>query len=355
MIKRLDSNHPSFGSEDCVELTVNVGVIGLGKMGILHSGILNSLPDARVGALCDKDSLLISAAKAVLPQTIAFYKDHNRMLENERLDAVFVTTPISTHVPIVVDLVRANKEVNLFVEKPLAASSEQARTACEAVKSLRGVHMVGFQRRFSPIFQKAKELIEAKAIGDLIFFRAYCFSSDVLRVGHSWRLRSGAGGVLLDLAPHVLDLLLWFFGEPVVRAAVRRRAYSTEVDDYVHAMLSFQAGLEGHMDVCWSTCGFRLPEMSIEVYGRNGVLTVSDDFVKVRVEKGGSYGIGKSETYYKQSFDSSVPFLLADPEFTKEDTTFLSAIHHQRMPDLNFFEAARVNAIVDLIGNMSAN
>ena len=66
--------------------------------------------------------------------------------------------------------------------------------------------MVGFQKRFSPVFQKAKELILQDVLGSPIFFRAYCLSSDVLREGSAWRSRRGSGGVLLDLAPHLLDL-----------------------------------------------------------------------------------------------------------------------------------------------------
>jgi len=318
-------------------------------MGILHAGILNSLPDACVTAICEKDSFLIRAARSLLPKTIAFYKDPAKMVANEELGAVFITTPIRTHVQLITELARTSKDLSLFVEKPLAASYEEARIACETANGLRGIHMVGFQKRFSPIFQKAREFIQNGSLGDLIFFRAYSFSSDVLREGGSWRFRSGSGGVLLDLAPHVLDLMLWLFGEPAVVAALEKRVYSSEVDDYVHAVLSFKTGLKGHVDACWSIRSFRLPEVSIEVHGKNGMLRVTDDFLKVRIDGGGAAAVAGTQTFNKQSFDSSVPFLLADPEFTKEDEAFLLAVRESRIPDLNFFEAAKVNAIIDQI------
>ena len=325
----------------------NIGIVGLGKMGILHAGIVNSMPDAQVKAICEKDSLLARLAKSFLPKTITLYDDHLKMLNNEQLDSVFITTPIGTHVPIALDLLRANKDLSLFVEKPLASSAEQARMACGAVSKSSGVHMVGFQKRFSPVFQRAKEFIENGSIGELMFFRAYSFSSDVLREGGSWRLRGGTGGVLLDLAPHLVDILLWFFGEPDFVSAVKRRLYSSEVDDYFHAIMSFKSGLKGHMDTCWSMRGFRLPELSIEIHGKKGNLTVTDDFVRLETEIESDLESAVTQAYYKQSFDTSVSFLLADPEYTKEDEAFLRAENQPTSPKSDFFEAAKVNGLID--------
>lgn len=327
----------------------NIGIVGLGKMGILHGGILNSMPDAKVKAICEKDSVLTRLARNLLPKTITLYDDHLKMFDKEQLDAVFITTPISTHVPIALDLLRANKDLSLFVEKPLASSADQAKMACEAVSKSNGIYMVGFQKRFSPVFQRAKEFIENDSIGDLMFFKAYSFSSDVLHEGGSWRLRSGTGGVLLDLAPHLVDILLWFFGDPDSVSAVKRRLYSSEVDDYVHAVMSFKSGLKGHMDTCWSIRSYRLPELSIEIHGKKGTLTVTDDFVKLETEIENDLDSALAQLYYKQSFDTSASFLLADPEYTKEDEAFLRAENQPRSPKSDFFEAAKVNGLIDRI------
>lgn len=325
----------------------NIGIVGLGKMGILHAGIVNSMPDAKVIAICEKDSLIARLAKNFLPKAITLYDDPLKMLDNEQLDAVFITTPIGTHVPIALDLVRANEELSLFVEKPLASSADQAKMACEAVSKSNGIYMVGFQKRFSPVFQRAKEFIENDSIGDLMFFKAYSFSSDVLHEGGSWRLRSGMGGVLLDLAPHLVDILLWFFGEPDSVSAVKRRLYSSEVDDYVHAVMSFKSGLKGHMDTCWSIRSYRLPELSIEIHGKKGTLTVTDDFVKHESEIESDLDSALAQVYYKQSFNTSASFLLADPEYTKEDEAFLRAENQPTSPKSDFFEAAKVNGTID--------
>jgi predicted dehydrogenase len=327
--------------------TANVGVVGLGKMGLLHTGIISSIPGVSVTAVSEKETFLIAAARALLPKRIAVYKDYQKMVSEEQLDAVFITTPIGTHVEVVNDLLKLNKDLSLFVEKPLGASYDQAKNACEVAARSRGVYMVGFQKRYSPVFQKAKQLIEQNLQGTPIFYRAYCYSSDVLREGHAWRFHKSTGGVLLDLAPHLLDLLIWFFGEPTTTLAVKKRVYSSEVDDYVHAIMSYESGLQGHIDACWSISNFRLPEFSIQIHGKNGILTVTDDYVKFSPGRGsGNMG---GQTYYKQSFNTSPSFLLADADYTMEDISFLNSIGTQTNPDPDFAQAAKVNALIDRI------
>lgn len=318
---------------------MDVGVVGLGKMGILHCGIVNSLPGAHVQAICEKDGHLLKAGQELLPKSVAFYSDVKKMVEQEHLDAVYVTTPINTHLPLILELVNGNPRLSIFVEKPLASSGELAQKACEAVQNLNGVYMVGFQKRFSPVFRRAREVIVEGTLGDLMFFRSSIFSSDVLRQGTTWRFTKGSGGVLLDLAPHLLDMLLWFFGEPKKLKALTRRIYSTEVDDYVHTALEYESGLEGYFDACWTLKEYRLPELMIEVYGKRGVLTVTDDFIRCTTGN-------NQEIQYKSSFKDPVPFLLVDPEFTKESETFLACAEQKTTPDSNFVEAAKVNRMI---------
>jgi len=325
----------------------DIGIIGLGKMGVLHGGIVNALPNCRVKAVCEKEKFVVKMAQKVLPKEVSFYEDCTSMIENETLEAAFITTSIKQHVPVIVELAEANAHVSLFVEKPLAESANSARLACEAAAKLRGVHMVGFQKRYSPIYQHAKKLIEDEAIGDLMFFRAHSYSSDVLREGKSWRFKEGSGGVLLDLAPHLLDLLVWFFGDIESISAIRRSLYSKEVEDYAHATFVFKSTLTGQMDACWSVRGFRLPEILIEIYGKNGNIILNDDTIKVELEE--SSGNRESQVLHKQSFDNSVPFLLDQPEYTKEDMSFLDCSSRGSTPVPDFFEAAKVNTLIERI------
>ena len=326
---------------------MKISVVGLGKMGLLHAAIVNSLPDVSVTSVCEKDLFLSVAAKAVLPKSVTVYRDVKQMVSEEQPDAVFVTTPTDTHVSIIDDLLKTRMNLSVFVEKPLAASHEQARIVCEATKGLPGVHMVGFQKRFSPVFQKAQELLK-NVLEEPIFFRAYCLSSDVLREGSAWRSKRGSGGVLLDSAPHLLDIVIWFFGEPESVIAVKKHVYSHQVEDYVHAILSFQSGLQGHIDACWSVTNYRLPEFLLEIHGKNGMLTVTDDFVHFAPGKQ-TDGNAEGRVYHRQSFPTSTPFLLTDPEYSLEDVAFIDAVRTQTTPEVDFVQAAKVNALIDRI------
>jgi predicted dehydrogenase len=316
-------------------------------MGLLHAGIANSFADAKVTSVCERDLFLSTVAKAFLPKSIVVYRDYEKMISEQEPDGVFVTTPTDTHVPIVNDLFHQGSDLSVFVEKPLAVSYEEAKEACEAAKRSRGVNMVGFQRRYSQTFRKAKDLLSENAVGEPIFFKASMLSSDVLREGSGWRFKKKAGGVLLDSAPHLLDTLIWFFGEPNSVRATKKQIYSRGVEDYVHAALSYASGLQGHIDVCWSVANYRLPELSIELYGKDGILSVCDDFINVTSNK--QMGVGSGMRLYKQSFNVSTPFLLTDPEYALEDAAFLESVRSRQTPHASFAQAAKVNALIDRI------
>ena len=80
---------------------MNVGIVGLGKMGLLHAGVLNTLDDVQIVSVAEKDSLVTKHLKSVLPE-INVYKDLEHMLDTEHLDLVYITTPVSSHLPLTI-------------------------------------------------------------------------------------------------------------------------------------------------------------------------------------------------------------------------------------------------------------
>src|SRR5215831_16702196 len=82
-----------------VKSTLNVGIVGLGKMGLLHTGILNSVDNVKIIAISEKEKLIAKYLKNSLPY-VKVYEDYERMLETEILDLVYITTPIASHFPI---------------------------------------------------------------------------------------------------------------------------------------------------------------------------------------------------------------------------------------------------------------
>ena len=102
---------------------------------------------------------------------------------------------------------------NIFVEKTLASSYDQAKELCEIAKKIGGMTMVGYMKRFSVVFGKAKQLLTQGIFGEPSSFKAYAFSSDFL--GSTKESTSSAlrGGALRDIGCHVIDLALWLFGD----------------------------------------------------------------------------------------------------------------------------------------------
>jgi predicted dehydrogenase len=346
------SNNPQRSkdwSDGKVARILNIGIVGFGKMGILHAGILNALPNSKVTAICETQKMLTRMARKILP-TISFYGDVEEMVREERLDAIIIASPIHVHVPIIRAVLECGNGIGLFTEKPLASSGPEALEIAEAVAKRRVVNMVGFQKRFSPVFQYAKRLLESRAIGDVRLFRGYSYVSDIFRQGSGWRFKKGTGGALLELGPHLLDLVLWYFGEPESISAFERSLYSAEVEDYVHAIVGFHSGLVGALDMSWSVRNYRLTETLIEVQGTHGWLVVTDDYVRVQTDKS-SKGVVKPgvQTHWKPALNASVDFLLADPEFTSEDKHFLDAVRAHGQAEPNFHAAAKVNRFIDLI------
>jgi len=332
---------------------VNIGIVGLGKMGILHAGILNALPGCKLVAITEKEGLLVRFAKKLLPD-MKFYSNVTKMLAKENLDVVYVTTPISTHLSIIEEIASTQDGIALFMEKPLAGTLEDAKEITNLSKEHRLNSMMGFQKRFSPIFQRAKQMLEARTLGEVKSFTAYSFVSGIFSEGRGWRFESGQGGALLDLGPHLFDLLIWYFGEPTYAEGSTRSIYSRDVDDRAHGNLRFESGIVGSFDVSWSVEGYRLPEIGIEVAAKYGTLRVTDDYLMIEVNPDAPNMKAGKYHYSKPEFNMGVDFLIGDPEFCAEDKYFVECVSNQEHPEPDFKAGLRVNNVIEKIRNSTS-
>jgi predicted dehydrogenase len=325
--------------------TLKVAVVGLGKMGLLHSCILNVIPNVQIVALCEKSGLIRRFFKKIFDQTIIV--DDIAKLADLDINTVYITTPIPSHFPIAKTIYQEKIAQNLFVEKTLASNYEEAKQLCAFAERLGGVNMVGYMRRFAVTFKKAKELLNEEAVGNINSFRAYAFSSDFYERRKDLKAPGARGGVLNDLGCHIIDLALWFFSDLQVDSVKLESFFGNNSEHSAHVNIQSLNGISGTFDISWCAANYRMPEVGITINGSEGTIEANDDTVKLKLNS------GKTSTWYRHDLDDNVFYWLGGPEYFREDESFIKSILESNQAEPNFRTASKVDQIIDHIKNYS--
>jgi predicted dehydrogenase len=222
---------------------LRLGVVGLGKMGIMHACLLSTFPNVEVAALCDKSRLIRTIAKQPFKEAVV--TDDLAKFAGLDLDAVFVLTPIPSHYFIIKQLYDQKIARNIFVEKTLTNSFSRSEELAALSKQVDGVSMVGYMKRFGVTFNQVKLLLKEQVIGDIKSFDAYAFSSDFADVPEGSTLSVGRGGVLEDLGSHVVDLSVWLLGDLKTTGATANSRIAPTSEDDVTFTLKVQMDYSG--------------------------------------------------------------------------------------------------------------
>ncbi len=207
-------------------IPVKVGVIGVGNMGWHHARILSLLKDAELIGVADPDEERGGLAKEQFG--CKWFPNYQSLL-NE-VEAVCVAVPTLLHHKVGLDCLEANKHV--LIEKPIAASQEEASSLIVAANKAGRLLQVGHIERFNPAF---RELIKVVANEEVVVLEARRHSPHAERANDV--------SVVLDLMIHDLDLVLELAQAPVVKlAAVGGRSQNGPID-YVNATLGFSNGV----------------------------------------------------------------------------------------------------------------
>lgn len=322
---------------------IGVGIVGLGKMGIFHLSILNTLTGIEIKAVAENQKLIRSIVKEILPK-IKVYDNYEEMFETENLDLVYITTPTSLHVKIAKKCIEYG--INFFVEKPLGTSGKECKSLITNTKWKQVINMVGYCKHFVDTFIKAKEVLDSEVLGKPIYLNSHMYVSQLFSKGRGWRYKkeTSGGGILNILATHLIDVLLWFFGEIKLVNGSIKSYYSDEVEDFVHSYLVFKNGLEGYLDASWSVRNYRLPEVKIEVQCENGMLSVTEDYVKYFIDSEGRF-----YTLYKQDLYKGVEIDVGGPEYTREDKYFIDCVRKGKRTEIEILHGYKIQQITDAI------
>ena len=247
--------------------TISIGIIGCGRIAqAVHIPILMRLRGARITALADPDATRLSQASALAPHAARF-PDYARLLATADVNAVVVSAPPALHSEVAIAALQADK--NVYLEKPLATTLEDAERVCDVWRSSGRVGMIGFNYRFNRLYQEARKHLSSGSVGPLVAVRSI-FSTTSDRLPDWTRSRSSGGGALLDLASHDIDLIHFLFGRDAVDVSADLRSLENEHDTAVLQM-RLADGVPVQLIAAIGTA----EEALLEIYGQRGKITVN--------------------------------------------------------------------------------
>lgn len=203
-------------------MQVNYGFIGPGSRGFrLLQRHLQHIEIGNCVGICDIYQPNLQKAVDLFDGKPNSYTDYRKLLEQKDVEAVFITTPLFMHFPVMRDALEAGKHV--FCEKSLVFKPEEVHAVRELhEKRPNQVIQVGLQRRYSSFYRTAKEMIDKGVIGRITHVHAQWHRNKSWRRGVkdpsreeqiNWRMyRKYSGGLCAELMSHQVDVADWMIG-----------------------------------------------------------------------------------------------------------------------------------------------
>ncbi len=252
---------------------LNVGVIGLGRLGRVYAADLaHRVPNARLAAVADEKPGLAEtfAQEYGIPR---WYATHGDLIGDKEIDAVAVITSTSTHHDVVIECARAGKAI--FCEKPIATSLEAAQEMLDVVAATGAFFQMGFQRRFDSGYLGARKKVEEGVIGTPVLLKST--SRDPFAPPLEFCDPRVSGGLIADMGIHDFDVARMFMGDvKTVYAIGGALAYPElktvgDIDNAIVNMV-FESGTLGVVDLSRNAVfGY---DIRAEIWGTKGSLQI---------------------------------------------------------------------------------
>ena len=239
---------------------LRAAVIGLGMMGRAHVRVWDELVEGvELVAVADTDPAALR--ECTDGRAARGYTDAASMLAAEDLDLVSVVVPTSLHLPTTIAALDAGS--NVLVEKPIAATRGEAEKMIDAARRAGRMLTVGHIERFNPAIRELRRRLAAGELGRIFEIRA-------TRLG-PFPARIRDVGVVVDLAPHDLDVMRYLLGsDPVRLYAETEQRIHTDHEDLFVGLLKFANGAVGVLDINWLT---PTKQRTLSVTGERGMYT----------------------------------------------------------------------------------
>ncbi len=259
--------------------TVRVGIIGIGNIGSVHAKKIfeGKVDGMTLSALCDNDPKRIAVLREQFCD-IDVYSSHTELIESGKVDAVIISTPHYDHPPIAIDAFRHG--LHVLSEKPIGVYCSAAKEMITAAEESGKLLAIMFNQRTNKLYRKAKELVESGEIGEIrrsVWIVTNWYRKQAYYDSGNWRatFAGEGGGVLMNQAPHNLDLWQWICGKPkkIYSVCPLGKYHSIEVEDDATIYAEFENGASG---VFITSTGEYPGTNRLEIVGSAGKLVIEN-------------------------------------------------------------------------------
>ena len=310
---------------------VKVGVIGIGNMGWNHARVLSLLRDAELVGVADPDAARGALAKEQFG--CEWFENYNALIPE--VEAVCIAVPTLLHHPVGMACLQAG--VHVLIEKPIAASEQEARELIAAAEQADRLLQVGHIERFNPAF---RELLNVVANEEVVVLEGRRHSPHADRANDV--------SVVLDLMIHDIDLVLELAGAPVVGFAAAGGRSGDGPIDYVTATLNFANG------VAASLTASKMSHRKVRCLSAHcRASLVEADFLhrNLRIHRRAqeSYSATRGELLYRHDgFIEEVSITPTEPLYAELEH-FLQCVRGTARPAVDGLQASRALRLADLI------
>lgn len=232
-----------------MEKNFNVALVGCGTISHNHLRAIANVPFVNVVALCDINTEKAEKRKQEYGLNSKIYDNYETMLNSEKLDAVHIATPHYLHADMTVSALQ--KDINVFLEKPICINNEQIDKLLIAEKNSRASVCVCFQNRFNPSTVIAKRIADEDGGVKAAYGSIFWYRNEKYYTESGWRgtYETEGGGVMINQAIHTVDLLCRFLGTPSSVIATKANHHLKgviEVEDTCEGIIFFEGGKRGN-------------------------------------------------------------------------------------------------------------
>jgi predicted dehydrogenase len=251
-----------------------VAIVGLGSVAqMVHLPNLMKIKNAEISAIAEinKSRLAFIADKFNIKKR---YTNHSELLNDDKTDAVIISTPTHLHKQIAIDCLNAGKDV--LVEKPLARTSSEGLEVVECAKKNNRKLMVGMNLRYRPDSMLIRSLIDAGEIGDPYYIKCGWIRKQSSSEKWFTKREEAGGGVILDLGINLVDLALWLADYPKALSVSTKNYFhnSRNIEDTSVSFIRCENSLTISIEASWNMAEEK-DSFFTNIYGTKGSIGVN--------------------------------------------------------------------------------